>query len=678
MITVHGARPLTVAAALLIFVLTALVPLAPASAAVGENRTYEGLYAINLASYLEPVDPADVPALDEFAAYRLYTTIITRDGTVWYRLRLGFFADRDAAVDVVERLRREYPEAWVTKVVPQEKAISQKLVITVPGLEKRKEPAEAEDIIKGYMEDARRAMTAGEYAAAEGLYTAVLTSGDNRYVRQAREYLALAYERGGDLDRAKGEYRNYLILYPEGEGSERVRQRLQGVETALAKPRERLKKAARAVEPTTEVYGSFSQFYNRSENITDLGGNVITRSSISNDLDFSVRRRTGSTDLTATAIGGYEYDLLDPSNSETRLSRLYVDYLQRRWGLSFRGGRQSQSTGGVLGLFDGASLGYRFASFARLNLVAGFPTGTSVIDEIDTDRYFYGANMDLGTFFRSLDFNFFYIEQMAEGFVDRQAVGGEMRYFHRKGSFFTLVDYDTHYDELNSVLFTGSIEIFDRTRVSTSVDYRMSPVLTTTNALIGQAASSLTELRDTFTDTEIKELARDRTAVSKSATVSVNQPLGEKLQVGADVTVSEFTGTPASGGVAEVEGTGYEYVYALQFIGSSLVKRGDIAILGLQYSDASTSDTITVSLNTRLPLTRNWRVNPRVRGDYSRLETTGGERLRIRPSLRTDYYWKRMLRVEVEGGAEWTYDWVNNQTDNSFDYFVTAGYRLEF
>ena len=48
------------------------------------------------------------------------------------------------------------------------------------------------------------------------------------------------------------------------------------------------------------------------------------------------------------------------------------------------------------------------------------------------------------------------------------------------------------------------------------------------------------------------------------------------------------------------------------------------------------------------------------------------------PSLRVEYYWKRFLSVEFEGGAEWTYEWVGNQKDVIKDYFVVAGYRLDF
>lgn len=677
--------------ALLSLILTILsfmtyTPEALAAASKG-RKEYQGRYAINLASYLKPVDPTKVPRLKAFGDYRLYTTTITRKGTVWYRLRIGFFPTKGEARKVMDELAGAYPEAWITKVTFDEKANSPRLALGLPetaetgeapGRPQEKPAEETEDRIKTYMEEASKAITAGHYTTAVGLYNAVLTSGDRRYVQQAREFLGLAYERGGDLEKARAEYKNYLVLYPEGENSERVRQRLFGVETALAKPKEKLKKARKEKEAVSEVYGSFSQFYNRDENITDLGGNLITRSSVSNDLDFSFRRRTGSYQFSATAIGGYEFDLLDESNSDTRLSRLYLDFLSRAWGLEFRAGRQSQSTGGVLGLFDGASFGYRPFSFFRVNLVAGYPAETSVFDKINTDRYFYGANIDIGTFFRSLDMNIFYIEQMAEGFMDRQAVGGEIRFFHPKASFFTLVDYDLFYDELNTALFTGNLEIFGKTRINTSVDYRKSPTLTTTNALVGQLVDSLTDLNATFTEEEIKGLARDRTGESKSATISINQPLGEKLQISGDVTVSELTGTPASGGVDAVPGTGYEYIYGLQLIGSSLIKTGDIAILGVQYSDTSTTETLSMNLNTRYPITRNWRINPRVRADYSRISTTSAEQLKVRPSLRTDYYWRRLLRIELEGGGEWTYEWAMGQMTTAFDYFVTAGYRLEF
>ena len=106
--------------------------------------------------------------------------------------------------------------------------------------------------------------------------------------------------------------------------------------------------------------------------------------------------------------------------------------LDRTRQLSLRLGRQSRSSGGVLGRFDGAFFSYQAASKVKLNLVAGYPVNSAVFKEFVTNKYFYGASVDLGTFFDHWDYNLFFIRQMADGMLDREAVGVETRYFDQR------------------------------------------------------------------------------------------------------------------------------------------------------------------------------------------------------------------------------------------------------
>jgi hypothetical protein len=662
------------------------------------------LYAINLVSILDPIDPSTVPKLKVFEKYLLYTTRHREDGKDWYRLRVGFFPTRKAADSVMRPLLKEFPEAWVTKVSAREKKRAKGLtLLAVPispeaapkalsptlapwkirpegykALGKAKEPPAPDDKTAALMEKAERAMTGGKYTVAIGIYTGVLKAPESGYKLEARELLGLAYERRGEIAQAKAEYKTYIFLYPEGEGTERVRQRLAGIETAIAKPRKKLKKR-RAKKEGVEVYGTLSQFYSRDESFTDLGGKIITRSTLSTDLDLNVRKRTTAYDVRSVVVGGYDWDFLESgAQSETRLSRLYVDVLNRRLKLSARAGRQSQSSGGVLGRFDGGLVSYQFIQLAKVNFVAGFPVESSVLRNIDTSRYFYGVSLDLGTFAERWDLNIFAIEQTSAGVTDRQAVGGEVRYFHPNRSFFSLVDYDTSYDELNTALFVGNLILPDKTTINTSIDFRNSPSLSTTNALQGQSVDRLKDLVDNLGEDAVRSLAMDRTAESRSASIGITHPLSEKLQVGGDVTVSEFTGTPASGGVEEMPGTGYEYFVSARLIGSSLLKSGDISIVGLSYTDASSSNTVSLNLNSRYPVNRDWRINPRLRVDFTKNDSSGADQLKIRPALKTDYYWRRFLSLELEAGAEWAHEWISDQTDSTFDYFLLVGYRLDF
>jgi hypothetical protein len=312
-----------------------------------------------------------------------------------------------------------------------------------------------------------------------------------------------------------------------------------------------------------------------------------------------------------------------------------------------------------------------------LNLVGGYPVASSS-DGLETDKYFYGANFDLGTFLNHWNFNTYFIQQEANGVTDRQAIGGEIRFFSSRGSFFTLVDYDIHHNELNTVLTNGSYIFPDSTTINLVADYRKSPILTTSNALIGQTVDNLDDLRKFYSDSEIKQLAEDRTATSKNVTLSITRPLTAKVQIAGDVTWAKLDGTEASGEVAAFEGTDDEFYYSLQFIGTSLVREGDLATLGLRYADTTLYDTYSGALDTRYPIADGWRLNPGMVVDYRDHKELDQDQWQLRPSLRVEYRPRRNFRLEVEGGYEWRTDRFEDSEEDSHGYYISAGYRWDF
>ncbi|MBE9529299.1 MAG: SPOR domain-containing protein [Proteobacteria bacterium] len=690
------------ALAAVIFVILVFIVIESSPVRAAEPSVSTGRYAINLASYAEEIDTERLPRAEALKKYRLYTTRHKEDGKEWYRLRLGFFIDAKSAKKVMKTLRMHYPEAWVARVTDGEWSRSRKMSIRVAGgasiAKKAAKKAVKKSSVKmsvaaksatggtktiskkrlgAIMESAEEAMTKGKYRLAAELYTKVLEYKGHKFSEEARELLGLAYERSNRGAHARAEYRAYLMLYPKGDGAKRVRQRLAGLETARAKPKKKLRKR-KVAKPSTQVYGSFSQFYNRDESYTDLGGNVVTNSSVSNDFDISYRKRTPEYELSSVLIAGYELDLLGSAENVSRISRLYVDMLDRRLHLSGRLGRQSRSTGGVLGRFDGALVSYQYFPRVKFNVVAGYPVETSALKGIDTERYFYGISADLGTYAENWDFNVFAIEQKNAGIIDRRAVGAEVRYYHPGRSLFSLIDYDIFYNELNTLLLVGNWTLPDKTIINSSIDYRKSPTLSTTNALSGQMVDKLSDLLDIWSEEEVRSLAEDRTAESSSFMLGATRPLNEKFQISGDFTVTDITGMPASGGVAVVPGSGHEYFYSVQLIGSGLIKPTDTSIVGLRFSDTSTSDTVSINLNSRYPINRALRVNPRLRFDFSKVHRDGAKVFKVRPSLRADYYWKRRVRFEFEGGMEMAYERVAGQRDDSTDYFLRLGYRAEF
>jgi len=68
-----------------------------------------------------------------------------------------------------------------------------------------------------------------------------------------------------------------------------------------------------------------------------------------------------------------------------------VKLLDLGGGLSGRFGRQSQSSGGVLGRFDGGVVSYEIFPQLKIGGVFGYPVVSSDDRAFDTDKHFYGA-----------------------------------------------------------------------------------------------------------------------------------------------------------------------------------------------------------------------------------------------------------------------------------------------
>ena len=545
--------------------------------------------------------------------------------------------------------------------------------------------------MSGLMDEAGGAMIDRNFRRAVQLYTKVLRDPNTVFRQDAQELLGLARDRNGQAAHAKAEYEKYLKLYPEGPGADRVRQRLSGLLTAASKPKGKLRKAKRPESKSKsawdhQVFGSLSEFYNYSDTKNQDGTTDINQSESITSLDFSTRSRSDRYEVRTQFFGTHEVDLRsDGDDDSSRINNLFIDMEDRKWGLSGRFGRQTRSSGGILGRFDGGVVSYEILDQVEISGVFGTPVASSGDSAFNTDKQFYGASINLGTFWDSVDFNLFAINQEVEGIDDRQAVGGEIRYFDQKRSLFSFVDYDTSYEELNIFLINGGWTFPSKTRVNLVLDYRKSPILTTSNALSGQLTlQSIPELLSFLTEDEVRQLARDRTATTKSATLGIVQDLNEKYQVVAEVTVTETSGTPATpanGPISLVDATeasGKDYFYLAQFIASNFLMEGDINIIELRYSDTMNNNTYSFNLNLRYPITPNFRINPRVQTQLRKTKGDDGSSLTIRPLLRVDYRWKTWLRFELEGGREWREESSLGTTNKSTGYFATAGFRAYF
>lgn len=544
------------------------------------------------------------------------------------------------------------------------------------------------------MDEGRAALRKNNYDGAIAKFGAVLRLPETDKSAEAQELLALARQRNKQMADARAEYEDYLRRYPSGDGAERVRQRLAGLVTASGDTGQKELKAPRSGRDdgtqTWTLSGSASQFYIRDDSFRTLRDPSIAPT-VNDDIEKHQTHQNElltSLDAIATWSGNGVKSKLRFSGTEEHkfesgegeivgVAALFLDTAIRDWGVQGRFGRQTRNSGGVLGRFDGALLSFETAQPFRINAVAGAPVLRRRDAPFEDDKLFYGASVDFGPF-DGFDFSIFAIEQRDRDVLDRQAVGAELRYIDPTKSAFATVDYDVHYQDVNAAILNGSWTLADKSTLHAAFDYRKSPYLSTWTALQGQVYPTLYEMLKTKTLAEIEDLAIDRTASFTTVSAGFSRPINDTFQVSLDATVTNYGGTPASGGVAETEGTGNEYFYAAQVIGNSVITQDDLVIAGLRFADLSKSDYYVMDLSVRYPLMEQLKINPRLMLGYRTGDTTDLVEYTVLPAVLFNYYFTRDLSLELEVGAKWTSATENNIKETSTDLFFTVGYRYDF
>jgi hypothetical protein len=250
----------------------------------------------------------------------------------------------------------------------------------------------------------------------------------------------------------------------------------------------------------------------------------------------------------------------------------------------------------------------------------------------------------------------------------------------------------------------------DQSSVNVTLDYRESPLLTLSNALQSQyVLNPLTTFNDpilnlrqlalphlyndsltgvpiinpvTYTPGQIAQMAIDRTQVSKSATIAYSRPLTKNFQANFDVTVTNTGGTPASFGVDAQQKIGTEYFYSTQLIGTSLLFTNDSYVTSFRIGDQRNSRSYNADFNARFPVSKDFRVSPRVRYGWQSNKSNPGSSNILEPTMRLNYYVFRRAELELEFGGRiyrsQFFDGTTLKASKESGYLLNVGYRFDF
>ena len=623
---------------------------------------------------LGSADDVDWDALKNFRSQVIYMNDVTVGERRWTELRLGFFATEDSALSILTALRPSFPSAWVSIATPEEQAhastqsLPDKLEVRRPPVASPQESATpkverlevlADDRVTALMADGKTALLRADYDKSIKIYTRLLEEPDGQHRREAREFLGVARQKNGQLAHAKSEFEAYLLEFPGGSDANRVRQRLAAL-TDTAEHRPVPAPAEQSVQLASEwdLRGGVSQFYLRGVNLSrDDEADVLTQSALLSQVDFVVSRRGERIDLVGRANVGYLNDFTENGSEDQALvSYAYIDITDNTLDLSARLGRQTRHKGGVLGRFDGAHLSYLLRPNLSVNVTTGFPVDSPRF-LASLDHYFYGASIDLANFADAWDFSVFTNLQTIDGISDRQALGAEAQYHTSRLNIIGQLDYDASYKVLNSGLLIGNWRLSDRLTLNGRYQGGAGPFLTTRNAIIGQSVNTVEALFATYSEGQIRRLARNRTAEARSGSAGLSAELSQRWQLNADFTYNEYGATVSSGNVAAFPATGPQYFYGGYLLGSSIVKAGDSIIFSYRHFESRSTDWDTVTVDMRYPVGDGLRINPRLaltlRTSSQSMQTDARHWI-AKPMLRVLYRWRRKYRIEFEIGGQWS------------------------
>lgn len=650
----------------------------PARVTVGEARDPTADYAVNLASSQQPFTDVDAGSAAALLQTAVYVSEAEVAGVRWYRLRAGPFGSRREADEALRLALTRYPAAWLAigdeaESVPQEQAAR----IAAPGPSGAPE-TRADAALDQQLEASRTALAARQFDAAILALTPLAATEGYEHRREATELLGIAQERRGHLAQAKAAYEDYLRRYPDSPAADRVRARLQALRLTDVPGRNRSRGGAD--RRGWSAVGNAAQSYRRDDthlSTSGLSRDLVTQNVVLTDMDGLLRRRGERFDFTGRASMGYMKDL-QPAGRENRLrvSSAYAELSDRSLGRSLRLGRQSRGMAGVNGLFDGLLGSTRLTPRLGASLAAGSPVDNTRKGP-DFGRWFVGSAVDLATPARSWEASAFVLAQQYAGRTDRRSLGVEGRYLGANRTLVAMTDYDIHFGELNSAMLLGTLVTDSRWTFTLDAGLQRSPQLGIRNALIGQPTLAFDDLTLLFTDQQIEQLARDRSAKLTRFSANASHPAGDRGQWSVSLSSFDLSGTPESGGVAAVPAPGREDTLGVELLVNSLLRAGDTYSFALRAQRGGNGRAFSAGVGSRLPLGEAWRLTSRLRLDRRDVDTDSSRNWLLAPSLRLEYQ-HGSASFELEAGVELARRQAAPGTDRTTRRFLNAGYRLSF
>lgn len=564
---------------------------------------------------------------------------------------------------------------------------------------------QVESLATGFIGEARDALARGDAPKAVNRLNRLLGLPTNAQTENAQALIGEAREKNGEIAKARAEYDLYLKLFPNGSAAPKVKERLAGLPKTdpLRRAESRVKRDDRPAEWTS--FASISSYWFNGQSRQDSGPMIRDQNSLISSLSVNARLRDSVTDTRFVFRDTDSRNFLRQDRDYNRIYSAYAERTDREVGYFVRGGRQNPNGAGVLERFDGVTGSYTLASDWKIGAVAGsvvnFPTKGFGGFDLPVNKKFYGANFEFLPQLGRPGASLYAIEQTLEGYVDRRAVGTEIRYFDGQFSAFGTLDYDLLYKGLNIGMAQANYTDAWGNSYFVNYDYRKSPTYSLNNALQNTSVVGITQvgaLVDTYGIGQARKMVVDSTPTMSMFGTGVTVPVGEKWQFGFDYRGSKVTGqnvvlalrqickggldSSAIGASAtdpmciggplgdvltsqmcsgsydpftetcnagqNIQGT--TNTYTAQAIGTNLFVPGGVGVAMASYNKGDTSSGQNYGLTYVFPFAEAWRLEGSMRY-YTSKSDAGSGQTNFSPSLKLGYQWRSTVFIETEVGT---------------------------
>ncbi|MFZ2266193.1 MAG: hypothetical protein WAV95_01310 [Azonexus sp.] len=577
-----------------------------------------------------------------------------------------------------------------------------------------------EEMAHAFLLDGQEAFAQGDNVRAINRMNRILSLPANTRTMEAQALIGEAREKNGEIAKAKAEYDLYMKLYPNSADAPRIKQRLAALPAEDAVRRQSARVVKRDDRPAEwTITGNVSSYFFSGQSKQDSARMKTDQESLVSSLGFNARLRDSVTDTRFVFRDTDSRNFLQSSRNYNRIYSAYAERTDREVGYFVRVGRQNPNGAGVLERFDGITASYNLNQDWKLGAVYG----DAVEFGSPFKKKFYGGSIELAPQVSRPGASLYAVEQTIDGYLNRRAIGSEVRYFDGQFTGYGMLDYDTLYKGVNIGMAQANYLDQSGNNYFISYDYRKSPSYSLTNALGTSTYSTVSELVSNVGTAQARQLVSDTTALSTMFAAGVTIPVGERWQFGVDYRESDISGTSATIPLAQMckelqdsvnptdplcvdgprgtlrisemgicvadsydlvsktclatsEASGKTQMYSGQAIATNLFVPNGVGVAYLGYVVGPTYTGQNLGLSYIYPFVDNWRLESNARY-YSQKSDSGQDLSQFSPSMKLIHQWGSSLSLEGEVGYSESETTGTTQSKNRREYLY-VGIRWDY